>query len=182
MEPTVGNRMPVCSFVCDHAVCAQCDTALYVRADDRCPTCRAPRKGASASGQHYPREARLDRTRTITARQSTLPYASLPQETVFFPVDVLNQSEDQEEMGLQMVLLAQAREQAAGLQFDTGPTLSPSSVLNVAASADPIIATAISALEDPTRVDLGEFANVVQMLRTRSQTRLSVRRGAAGSA
>lgn len=38
---TEGN--PVFTFDCGHGVCKSCDSELFCRADDRCPTCRASR-------------------------------------------------------------------------------------------------------------------------------------------
>jgi len=85
-EPlTVANGANARHFVCSHAICAQCDVALFVRCDDRCPTCRAARRDRSKVDGRTQAEM-MQRCRALAARRDTLP-GPFP-ETVFFPVDI----------------------------------------------------------------------------------------------
>ena len=50
------TRLGVRSFQCDHALCRTCDGRLRTRNDNRCPTCRAPRKGMTPQQAEPPRD------------------------------------------------------------------------------------------------------------------------------
>ena len=51
-ETSLGVR----SFQCQHALCRTCDGRLRTQNDNRCPTCRAPRKGMTAAQAEPPRD------------------------------------------------------------------------------------------------------------------------------
>jgi len=60
-----GPSTKVFPFACEHgahAICRKCDRTLFVRHDDRCPTCRAQRTGASIrEGGYRPQAPLADR-------------------------------------------------------------------------------------------------------------------------
>lgn len=85
-EPlTVGNGASARHFACTHAVCAKCDTALFVRGDDRCPTCRAARLPGSKVNNRT-REEMMQRCSRQDMNRATLQ--GFFPESVFFPVDM----------------------------------------------------------------------------------------------
>ena len=81
MERTVDDRSPVRSFGCSHVICNKCDDELFVRADDRCPTCRAPRTAESKASQMLDGASALRRSQAMMegAENNPQPFR------VFFP-------------------------------------------------------------------------------------------------
>ena len=81
MERTVDDRSPVRSFACSHVICNKCDDQLFVRADDRCPTCRAPRTEESKARQMLDGASALRRSQAMMERAENNPQPL----SVFFP-------------------------------------------------------------------------------------------------
>lgn len=48
MSNVMGARTKICPFSCSHAICRSCDHKMTARNQNRCPTCRAPRRGMTA--------------------------------------------------------------------------------------------------------------------------------------
>lgn len=83
-ESTVSNtRSPVRSFNCSHVICDKCDAQLYVRADDKCPCCRAER--TEGSKRLLANDANgIARARAMAARaeeRGTVFFSTVPVET-----------------------------------------------------------------------------------------------------
>ena len=81
-ERTINDRRPVRSFGCSHIICNKCDDELFMRADDRCPSCRAPRTEESKARQMLSGEHALQRSQAMMERanaQHTQPFS------IFFP-------------------------------------------------------------------------------------------------
>tara|TARA_B100001173_G_scaffold99668_1_gene86142 strand:- start:2093 stop:2857 length:765 start_codon:yes stop_codon:yes gene_type:complete len=186
---TVADRAPCKEYFCTHTICATCDSDLFVRADDRCPTCRADR--THASKHNRTQSELLQRARAIAARNSTLPDGAFPQ-TVFFPVDaggaggLYGQADDgdnehappgvSEEYEIQHVLLMDAQavfnaNPARGTVAPTSAGRSSTSQSRVAAPllvdlrTDPVVANAVRALENIPSVNLRNFAAAAAPLR-----------------
>ena len=83
---TEADRPVTPPFPCTHAICAACDTALFVRADDRCPICRAPRTYNSKLCRSRTPNEMSQRVRQSQRVRDHLAGIPLP-ETVFFPVE-----------------------------------------------------------------------------------------------
>lgn len=84
MERTVDNRRPVRPFACEHVICDSCDKELFVRADDRCPMCRALRSERSREGHMLSAESAFQRSQAMMQRVQNIPqpmsvfFASVP--------------------------------------------------------------------------------------------------------
>lgn len=77
---TVKN--PTFPFGCGHGVCDACDSELFCRADDRCPTCRAPRLSDSVNSRmSYP--ALIQRRERSLAQAE---YDNFDSGNILFPV------------------------------------------------------------------------------------------------
>ena len=166
MERTVDDRRPVWSFGCSHAICNKCDDQLFVRADDRCPTCRAPRTEESKARQMLDGASALRRSQAMMERAENTPQPL----SVFFP------SVPVEELTIQHALLIRPPSSGEG---DGGD--SPG--LMVAASdhpimQDPAIQHAVRALTSV--VTIAEFFQAVETLRSSGEMRGLRSRGASG--
>jgi hypothetical protein len=100
VEQATENECPICMeaftksdrntctpFSCLHVICVQCNSELYRRANDRCPTCRAQRTHESVIEQTA--------TNQEARRQSLLQRASAPTSVMrimFFPVGGVQES------------------------------------------------------------------------------------------
>lgn len=158
MEPTVGERCSVRPFACTHVICNNCDGELFVRADDRCPTCRAPRTEASKLQQC--RERTALRARALVERAESVP---APQ-TVFFEI----QQAEGELPFVQALLMGPSRTSGTVASDDSaaGPA-SPSISLSESPllQNDPDLLNAVNALAFAHAVPMAEFFNAVLALR-----------------
>lgn len=91
-----GPRTKVHPFHCvgieKHAICRACDSTLYRRHDDRCPTCRAERDVATSDARHGGRSSgtpvHLRNSDQISlADVAGLAVAAAAAATMFFPID-----------------------------------------------------------------------------------------------
>lgn len=77
-------------FNCGHPICDKCDTELFARADDRCPTCRQPRLQDSIEqrvGSRIPPNILQRRSDAIAQRNHEQSVRAIP--VLFFPVEGL---------------------------------------------------------------------------------------------
>jgi hypothetical protein len=170
MERTVDDRRPVWSFGCSHAICNKCDDQLFVRADDRCPTCRAPRTEESKARQILDGASALRRSQAMMERAENTPQPL----SVFFP------SVPVEELTIQHSLLIRPPSSGEG---DGGDSRG----LMVAASDHPIhpimqnpaIQHAVRALTSVGTI--AEFFQAADTLRSSGVMRSLRSRGASGS-
>jgi hypothetical protein len=73
---------PCFSFDCGHYICHGCDTELFCRADDRCPTCRQPRLGEST-------DTLIEFEEFVQRRLNSLAQLQQTSQTIFFPVSTV---------------------------------------------------------------------------------------------
>ena len=86
-----GPRTIVRPFRCvgtaKHAICRACDSTLYRRHDDRCPTCRAERDVATSDARHGGREEGTPVHLRDADPMGIADVAAAAVGTMFFPID-----------------------------------------------------------------------------------------------
>lgn len=161
-----GPRTKVHSFDCNggqlHAICRACDKTLFMRNDDKCPTCRAERSDASIAAGGY-RPAPPPRERPIPAGFGGM---------MFFPVDsdepdlFMGMVPAGSDMGLALTSGFQNAVRNRNSRFAVShPALAPpdtsGDAVIAAALSDPAIAAAMDGLTNPAGMDIRSFLAAV---------------------
>ena len=158
---TVKN--PIFPFNCGHGVCDSCDSELFCRADDRCPTCRSSRLQESVQERLGSSGMAQRRQDAIAQREANNSMSGM----IFFP------SEGIIEVNMSQFIVREDDEVEPHRE-EPRPSVS---IMN-----DNRVRDAVGALINAERTPLGEFFVAVAALRSafprrsgRSQVRMNAR-------
>lgn len=149
-----GFECPVCltvkdptfPFDCGHGVCDACDSELFCRADDKCPTCRAARLSDSISSRMSSPAFNQRRERALAQREMGNSNSGM----IFFPAAGIIEIDATDFI---------VREERDEVQEEERPR-NTSRIMT-----DPRIRDVVGALINAQRVPMSEFYLAVSALR-----------------